>query len=209
MTLVGCGPAVASVAGRQRSPETEAHGPGIIHSWSQFFCKFIAHVENRVSIDRSNPKPDKPRAGRAGRRTAGRRCGAERGKAGREAWAAAGYAPRTTPPSCYPGHRGHPFWTSLRKHEQTKSYVNRLEEHNEELKTSCGNASSFTPIRIGWIVSRIGWCPTPEPVVYSWTIPGAVIFLFNCKLANASVGNREVRNEGRQTAQMWPTCKRT
>ena len=67
-------------------------------------------------------------------------------------------------------------------------------------KNDCGKASNFTPIRIGWIVNKLRWCPTPEPAVHSWTIPGAAILPFSCKLANAAVGNRDVRNDGRQMA---------
>ena len=59
----------------------------------------------------------------AGRRTAVRRGGAGRGRAGLDADGSvcAGH----NRPACPPGHRRQLFWTTLRKHEQRNPYVNR------------------------------------------------------------------------------------
>ena len=75
--------------------------------------------------------PDTPRAGRVGRRTAGRL-----GTAGPAEWNADGFLRAGhNRHSCPPGHREQLSRTSLRKHEQAKSYVNRMREQSPRLTT--------------------------------------------------------------------------
>ena len=71
----------------------------------------------------SSPKPGHTTDG-SGQGGARRGGGAGRGEAARDAGGSV--CPGNNRPSCFLGHRRQLSWTSLRKHEQTKSYVNRI-----------------------------------------------------------------------------------
>ena len=87
--------------------------------------------------------------------------GARRGAARWSGMAAGGCAqdgggtmrPGENRPSYPPRHRRHPPWTNLRRHEQKKSHVNRIEEHNERLTTglSAGRKSALR----SWLLANV------------------------------------------------------
>ena len=72
-----------------------------------------------------NPKP-RHSTGGSGRGGARRGSGAGRSRAGRDAYGSARQGDNC--PSCLRRHRRHLSWTSRKKHEQRKSYVNRFVE---------------------------------------------------------------------------------
>ena len=92
--------------------------------------------------------PDIPRAGRGGaaHSDVAERGGSERGVAGRGGTAVGRCAQETTV-YLAPRHRKQTSWMSLRRHEQTKSYGNRIAEHNERLTRglSAGPDALFVP----------------------------------------------------------------
>ena len=88
---------------------------------------------------------------RAGRGEAAHGGAPGRSRAGQRGTPTGRFAEET--PSFPPRHRRSLSWTSLRKHEQRKSYVNRIEEHSDRLTTEIASA-----LRSWQLTSR----PTPD-----------------------------------------------
>ena len=70
---------------------------------------------------------------------------------------------------CTPGNREQPSWTSHRRHDQTESYSNRIEEHNERLTRRRQLFFSVTA------AARRAWLVTSGPAPYCLCKP------FSCK----------------------------
>ena len=127
------------------------------------------YIERYYTITCRIQNPDTLRAGRVGAAHGGAARGAGLGRTGRR-WV----DPARRQPSFLPCSESKTLsWTTLRKHEQTKSYVNRMREQNHRLTTGL---SAVDPRLISGTASALrSWLLTSVPTPICLCKP------FSCK----------------------------